>query len=144
MSDESELPRPWDGLAFVLGGSPSAAVLSPQACALLLPALSYYLGRESIVPVSGPGRHLRDVLTVVAAQAQRGHEDVPATFDPAQSVAWISTGQAAERLGLSRRHCTRLAVSGELGRARLHRHRWVIHPDDFAAFLADRHHRSSP
>lgn len=120
--------RHWDDLALAL--APDRALLGPTAAAYLVWVLDAHdaqLRRDGRRPGDAVERtHVRQVLEYVAAggrasDARRGHEDVPRSPRVPASRPMtdpVTTPQAAELLGRSRRQASRLARGGAFQSAR--------------------------
>lgn len=107
-----EPPPYWDATAVAI--APDRMLLGPEAALIVAKALDR-IRRADGVPLSPAVAHVRRVALSVAAAARGGHGDVPKRPDPAESGSWISTTEAALRLGLSARHVRRLAHQGAFG-----------------------------
>lgn len=132
--------RAWEGLAVAV--SPDRALLGPEAAALLVGALDAVV-RVERTRLSPQAAHVRSVLALVSAQLSRagmviGHEDVRSEAASAGSSVWITTAEAAAQLGLTQRHCSRLAAAEEFGVARRQGRRWLVRQNEVTAWAVER------
>lgn len=128
-------PGHWDGLAVPIAAD--RALLGPEASALLVRALDR-LSRVDRVRLPPNLLHVRGVLELVSSHACAGHADVRDHPDGAASEEWMSTAEAADHLGYTHRHCTRLAADEAFGPARKVKGRWLVRRDEVAAYAAER------
>lgn len=113
LEDVAGEPLPyWNATAVAI--APDRMLLGPEAALIVARALDRIRSADG-VPLSPAVAHVRRVALSVAACARSGHGDVPKRPDPSESGAWISTTEAARRLGFTARHVRRLAHQGAFG-----------------------------
>lgn len=132
-SGSARRPR-WDGFGMAVG--PDRLLLGPEAAGLVAGALKRVRAAERYF--SPDGDQVLQAALNVAFRARRGHEDMAGGEDLSDSQAWISTSQAALRIGVSKRHARRLALEGKLGETRLQSNRIRVQAAEVDAYAVTR------
>jgi excisionase family DNA binding protein len=119
--------------SLVLVISPDRAVLDPAGARLIVQLLDAYVRSERVI--SPQARRLRGALARVASSS--GPADTGrAQFDAPWARDEIGTALAAEVLGFSVRHTSRLAGAGEFGASRVVAGRRLVSKAEVDAYLA--------
>jgi excisionase family DNA binding protein len=122
-----------DAWSLVMVIPPDRAVLDPAGARLVVRLLDSYVRTES--GLSPEARRLRGALARVASS--RGHPDTSrAQFDAPLPHDEIGTAEAADRLGYSVRHTSRLAEAGAFGSSRVVSGRRLVSCAEVDAYLA--------
>jgi excisionase family DNA binding protein len=136
----------WPG-GMALRLSADRLVLDPAGAGVVVAALDR-LSRVDRITLSPQLRALRDMAADVASQGRRGPADAasqagcgPADVRTRPTQAplphdEITSREAAQIMGLSDRHITRLAKAGAFGRTRIHKGRLLLSAAEVEAYKA--------